>query len=118
MMERRCPGESEYPTGKDCGDNLVLNISKPNSSAGAAWVVLMCILTSAGVGSSALAEDLSGKVVFMRHAVAPGNGDPPNFDISDCSTQRNLSKEGELKAFKIGKFFKKKRYKNYQSIIK
>ena len=35
-----------------------------------------------------------------------GNGDPPNFDILDCSTQRNLSKEGELQALKIGKFFK------------
>ena len=46
-------------------------------------------------------------IIFIRHAIAPGNGDPLNFDISDCSTQRNLSKEGELQAFKIGKFFKK-----------
>ena len=46
-------------------------------------------------------------IIFIRHAIAPGNGDPQNFDISDCSTQRNLSKEGELQALKIGKFFKK-----------
>ena len=46
-------------------------------------------------------------IIFIRHAIAPGNGDPPNFDILDCSTQRNLSKEGELQALKIGKFFKK-----------
>ena len=45
-------------------------------------------------------------IIFIRHAIAPGNGDPPNFDILDCSTQRNLSKEGELQALKIGKFFK------------
>ena len=45
------------------------------------------------------------KIVFIRHAIAPGNGDPPNFDISDCSTQRNLSKNGELQALKIGNFF-------------
>ena len=45
-------------------------------------------------------------IIFIRHAIAPGNGDPPNFDISDCSTQRNLSKDGELQALKIGKFFK------------
>ena len=45
-------------------------------------------------------------IIFIRHAIAPGNGDPSNFDISDCSTQRNLSKEGELQALKIGKFFK------------
>ena len=46
-------------------------------------------------------------IIFIRHAFAPGNGDPPNFDISDCSTQRNLSKDGELQALKIRKFFKK-----------
>ncbi len=45
-------------------------------------------------------------IIFIRHAIAPGNGDPPNFDILDCSTQRNLSNEGELQALKIGKFFK------------
>mgnify|MGYP001449945620 FL=1 len=46
-------------------------------------------------------------IIFIRHAIAPGNGDPLNFDILDCSTQRNLSKDGELQALKIGKFFKK-----------
>ena len=46
-------------------------------------------------------------IIFIRHAIAPGNGDPPNFDILDCSTQRNLSKDGVLQALKIGKFFKK-----------
>ena len=46
-------------------------------------------------------------IIFIRHAIAPGNGDPPNFNISDCSTQRNLSKDGKLQALEIGKFFKK-----------
>ena len=46
-------------------------------------------------------------IIFIRHAIAPGNGDPPNFNILDCSTQRNLSKNGELQSVKIGKFFKK-----------
>ena len=45
-------------------------------------------------------------IIFIRHAIAPGNGDPSNFDILDCSTQRNLSKDGELQALKIGDFFK------------
>ena len=48
-----------------------------------------------------------GNIIFIRHAIAPGNGDPQNFDISECSTQRNLSKDGELQALKIGNFFKK-----------
>ena len=46
-------------------------------------------------------------IIFIRHAIAPGNGDPLNFDILDCSTQRNLSKSGESQALKIGKFFEK-----------
>jgi len=50
-------------------------------------------------------------IIFIRHAIAPGNGDPPNFDILDCSTQRNLSKDGELQALKIGNFFKKNEIK-------
>ena len=35
-----------------------------------------------------------GKIVFIRHAYAPGNGDPDNFDINNCSTQRNLNNNG------------------------
>ena len=47
-----------------------------------------------------------GKIVFIRHAYAPGNGDPINFDIDKCSTQRNLNDYGVLQAKKIGFFFK------------
>ena len=48
-----------------------------------------------------------GKVVFIRHAYAPGSGDPYNFDIKNCSTQRNLSNEGILQSKNIGDFFSK-----------
>ena len=34
------------------------------------------------------------KLIFIRHAYAPGNGDPSNFKLNDCSTQRNLSRDG------------------------
>ena len=47
-----------------------------------------------------------GKLIFIRHAYAPGGGDPENFDINNCDTQRNLSKEGRDQAKKIGNFFK------------
>ena len=36
-----------------------------------------------------------GKLIFIRHAYAPGSGDPNNFNLNDCSTQRNLSEEGK-----------------------
>ena len=45
---------------------------------------------------------LTGKVLFMRHALAPGTGDPDHFDLNDCETQRNLSAEGIAQAKEIG----------------
>ena len=50
---------------------------------------------------------INANVIFLRHSWAPGFGDPENFKIDDCSTQRNLSEEGVLQARKIGKFFLK-----------
>ncbi len=47
------------------------------------------------------------KIIFMRHALAPGNGDPSNFRIDDCSTQRNLDENGIYQSEMIGKIFKK-----------
>ena len=47
-----------------------------------------------------------GKLIFIRHAYAPGGGDPDNFDINDCNTQRNLSYSGREQARNIGVFFK------------
>ena len=52
-----------------------------------------------------------GKLIFIRHAYAPGSGDPNNFNLDDCSTQRNLSEEGRKQAKYIGKFFKKNKIK-------
>ena len=46
------------------------------------------------------------KIVFIRHAIAPGNGDPDDFDINDCSSQRNLSEKGRNQSKKIGDFFR------------
>ena len=47
-----------------------------------------------------------GKLIFIRHAYAPGSGDPDNFNLIDCSTQRNLNYEGKIQSKKIGNFFK------------
>ncbi|MCU0569436.1 MAG: hypothetical protein MUF49_23020 [Oculatellaceae cyanobacterium Prado106] len=43
-----------------------------------------------------------GYVLLFRHAVAPGTGDPPNFQLADCATQRNLSEEGRQQAVRMG----------------
>ena len=52
-----------------------------------------------------------GKLIFIRHALAPGGGDPDNFNLNDCSTQRNLDKSGISQAKIIGQFFKKNNIK-------
>jgi phosphohistidine phosphatase SixA len=43
-----------------------------------------------------------GNIVLIRHAIAPGGGDPPGFRLDDCATQRNLSDEGRDQARSIG----------------
>tara|TARA_B100000886_G_scaffold306619_1_gene239082 strand:+ start:26 stop:580 length:555 start_codon:yes stop_codon:yes gene_type:complete len=46
------------------------------------------------------------KIIFIRHALAPGSGDPENIDLNDCKTQRNLNIKGINQSKKIGNFFK------------
>ena len=47
-----------------------------------------------------------GHILMIRHAMAPGNGDPSNFRIGDCKTQRNLDDSGRAQAQKIGKWLR------------
>ncbi len=47
-----------------------------------------------------------GNVLLMRHAqTEPGIGDPPNFRIGECSTQRNLSDVGREQSKRVGAAF-------------
>ena len=41
-------------------------------------------------------------IIIMRHALAPGMGDPSEFTLDSCDTQRNLSAQGRLQAEAIG----------------
>ena len=45
-------------------------------------------------------------IAVMRHALAPGTGDPSGFTLGDCSTQRNLDERGREQARKIGNTFR------------
>ena len=49
-----------------------------------------------------------GHVILMRHALAPGVGDPDNFERGDCTTQRNLSAQGRDQASAIGDVFRQR----------
>ncbi len=68
-------------------------------------LILTLLLTLLPLG--VLADDWDalrepGAVAIMRHALAPGGGDPANFDVTDCTTQRNLDDRGRDQATRIG----------------
>ena len=48
----------------------------------------------------------NNKLIFIRHALAPGNGDPDEFNILDCNTQRNLDSVGREQSLRLGQYFK------------
>jgi phosphohistidine phosphatase SixA len=49
-----------------------------------------------------------GHILMIRHALAPGNGDPADFKIGDCATQRNLDDTGRDQARSIGAWLRNK----------
>ena len=76
------------------------------------FILIIFLTLTNGIKASAEAHLLDslknrGNLVFIRHAYAPGGGDPENFKINDCSTQRNLNEKGRIQSKKIGDFFKK-----------
>ena len=73
-------------------------------------IIFICIISpvKADLNQNMISElKKGGKIIFIRHAYAPGGGDPKNFNINDCNTQRNLNSEGRIQSKKIGDFFKK-----------
>ena len=72
--------------------------------------LLLFFIFTSQLNASEQAWNLSqegNKIILIRHALAPGGGDPAGFKIDDCNTQRNLSKKGINQSKKIGKLFKK-----------
>jgi len=49
---------------------------------------------------------MPGAIALMRHAEAPGVGDPPGFNLESCATQRNLDDNGRAQARRIGEALK------------
>ena len=81
-------------------------------------IIIIFFIGVLNINNSAFSEDKilkslkeGKKLIFIRHAIAPGNGDPNNFDINDCSTQRNLDENGIEESKKIGLFFKNNKIK-------
>ena len=82
-----------------------------DKTAVAILAIFFGILILAGKAASASEEGWAalkqpGAVAIMRHALAPGTGDPADFRIDDCSTQRNLDDRGRAQARAIGDAFR------------
>lgn len=58
---------------------------------------------SASASHTTTVDHWPGLVLMLRHALAPGAGDPPQFNIGDCSTQRNLNETGREQSRAIGR---------------
>ena len=63
---------------------------------------LLCLLPGLALADDWEALDQPGAIAIMRHALAPGGGDPAGFDVTDCATQRNLDDRGRAQARAIG----------------
>lgn len=68
-------------------------------------IVLLAVPVPAFADRDAFARALStpGHAVLIRHANAPGTGDPAALDLDDCSTQRNLDDAGRAQAARLGR---------------
>jgi phosphohistidine phosphatase SixA len=75
-----------------------------------ALLVACCFLAQASDLSQKLQS--SEYVLLMRHTLAPGLGDPANYSLEDCNTQRNLNAEGKAQAVFVGEWLKKQGVKN------
>ena len=80
----------------------------------AVLALLNCLLfQSAYANEEAIWDKLQGTnpkgyVLLLRHTLAPGVGDPENFKLNDCSTQRNLSSVGRDDAKSVGEWLKRR----------
>ena len=104
------------PLGCHPTDSSCRRVQNSGHTLGIVWLVLVFLSSvifqpASGwstEGEAGLWNDLkTGRsFVLLRHAIAPGTGDPENFTLGDCSTQRNLSDAGREQAAAIGELFR------------
>ena len=84
--------------------------SARNRAIFAVFMVLAAFAREARASPASVGQDVAlwsslhygEHIALLRHAFAPGTGDPENFKLGDCSTQRNLSQAGREHAERIG----------------
>lgn len=106
---------------KKCAATAFGRVRAPHRGEGSGLIwqsvarrVLWCLLCWGAVWAmgSAHASELADKLkradyaLLMRHALAPGTGDPAGFTLADCASQRNLSADGRQQAVRIGQWLR------------
>ena len=82
--------------------------------------LLITLLTQSSYANELLIWDKlqgsapKGYVLLLRHTLAPGVGDPENFKLTDCATQRNLSEVGRQDAKEVGEWLKRRELKIFR----
>lgn len=65
--------------------------------------LVLALVSALPLGADPLAAlRTPGAILLMRHALAPGTGDPAHFQLEDCTTQRNLDARGREQARAVG----------------
>ena len=83
------------------------NIKFQNILTGVIFITLLLVAEAfARSELEIIKKNISANVIFLRHALAPGVGDPENFIKEDCSTQRNLNNKGRMQARLIGNYLR------------
>lgn len=94
-------------------DTVLACASLRDKTVRGAFILALLLLpaTTAAKDPAALWSALAkgGHVALMRHAIAPGIGDPEHFRLGDCSTQRNLDDAGRAQARRTGDAFRRNR---------
>lgn len=107
-------GAYTLPTQLDADDHSIYQAKEVKSSMMTVYVsvILAGSIILSAFNSLADTSEIIGRlktgghILMIRHAVAPGNGDPTNFKIGDCSTQRNLDETGRSQAKRIGNWLR------------
>ena len=98
--------EISFPLGNI---KIKTKLTQFNINFGWVFLIVFCSTTNVLAGEKEIWRSLlsKGNIALIRHTIAPGIGDPPEFSINDCETQRNLSEEGRLQAKRLGDRFRK-----------
>ncbi len=75
------------------------------------WALLLIVIPFLANGQTGMPGLLAlfeegDHFLMIRHALAPGSGDPAEFRLADPTTQRNLSEAGRRQARAIGSYFR------------